>query len=101
MFPGGSAHLELAELVRAGLTPYEALATGTLHAGGYFSQHIKGAGPVGTATVGSRADLVLLDANPLVDVANAARIHGVFVRGTWLARDDITGMRDRASSVWR
>jgi imidazolonepropionase-like amidohydrolase len=101
MFPGRSAHLELAELVRAGLTPNEALATGTLHAGRYLSQHIKGAGRFGTATVGSRADLVLLDANPLADIANAARINGVLVRGTWFAGDDMAEMRERAASVLR
>ena len=37
----------------------------------------------GTVTVGRDADLLLLDANPLVDIRNSRRIHGVMLRGTW------------------
>ena len=43
----------------------------------------------GTVSVGNRADLVLLKANPLADIADLSRISGVMVRGRWLSRSDI------------
>ena len=48
----------------------------------------------GTVTEGKRADLLLLDANPLDDVANASRLSGVMVRGRWLARSELEFMLD-------
>lgn len=47
----------------------------------------------GTVTAGSRADLVLLRANPLTDIANVGRIAGVVVRGQWYPRGQIDSMR--------
>ena len=82
MVPGWSLHDELADLVTAGLTPYEALRTATANAGTFFSRNFH-AEPSGTITPGARADLVLLDANPLADIRNTRRIRGVVVRGKW------------------
>ena len=73
--PGFSIHHELAFLVDAGLTPYEAIATGTVTAAGFLGLD------KGTIEVGRIADLALLDDNPLVDISNSHRVHGVFVRG--------------------
>jgi imidazolonepropionase-like amidohydrolase len=81
--PGWSLHDELADLVVAGLTPYEALRTGTASAGEFFARNF-GAEPSGTITPMARADLVLLDANPLTDIRNTRRIRGVVVRGEWM-----------------
>jgi imidazolonepropionase-like amidohydrolase len=75
---GWSAHEELGYLVQAGLTPYEALLTGTRHAAAYLGADF------GTVAVGRRADLVLVAGNPLEDVAHVARRRGVMVRGRWL-----------------
>ncbi|MHC4732016.1 MAG: amidohydrolase family protein [Planctomycetota bacterium] len=75
---GWSAHRELRLLVEAGLTPYEALRAGTVDAAAYLGDDF------GTVAVGKRADLVLVEANPLEDVRNAARRVGVMVRGRWL-----------------
>ena len=83
--PGFSAHRELGALVAAGLTPYEALKSGTANVGVYFGTQSS----VGTVAAGKRADLVLLDANPLADIANSARIAGVMVNGRWLSKADI------------
>ena len=44
---------------------------------------------LGTVDTGKEADLVLLDANPLVEISNASRIHGVMLRGRWLDREDL------------
>ena len=75
--PGFSLHHELAFLVKAGLTPYEALQTGTTAAAEFFGTN------AGSVTTGRDADLVLLDANPLADISNTRRVHGVMLRGTW------------------
>jgi imidazolonepropionase-like amidohydrolase len=88
MVPGWSLHDELQMLVGAGLTPYQALRAATANAGEFFTQHFH-AGPSGTISMGSRADLVLLDANPLDDIRNTRRIRGVVLRGEWLAKGSI------------
>lgn len=81
--PGFSIHRELDLLVGAGLTPYEALRTGTVAVGEFLDS---GAGVVET---GREADLVLLDANPLADIRNSRRIHGVMVRGEWYSAAEL------------
>ena len=75
--PGYSAHQELGILVAAGLTPYEALQTGTTAVAQFLGSN------TGVVAVGKEADLILLDANPLIDIRNAHRIHGVMLRGQW------------------
>ena len=86
--PGFSLHDELTLLVAAGLTPFEALRTATANPAEFLGR----AGEFGTVTVGQRADLVLLDADPLRDVANVARRAGVMVRGRWLTQDELNVM---------
>ena len=83
--PGFSAHRELRSLVDAGLTPYQALRTGTVNVGTYF----KAAATMGTVASGKRADLLLLDANPLQSIDNTWKIAGVVMNGRWLSRADI------------
>jgi imidazolonepropionase-like amidohydrolase len=83
--PGFSAHRELGAIVAAGLTPYQALRSGTANVGTYFGT----AATTGTVAAGKRADLVLLDANPLTDIGNSSRIAGVMVNGRWLSKADI------------
>ena len=82
--PGYSLHNELGVLVAAGLTPYEALRTGTASVAEFLGSN------TGIVAVGRRADLVLLDANPLVDVRHAQRIHGVALRGVWHSSDALS-----------
>lgn len=81
--PGFSTHRELDALVAAGLTPYEALRTGTVNVAAFLG------GRGGIVAVGRDADLVLLDANPLEDISNSRRIHGVMLRGTWYPVGDL------------
>jgi imidazolonepropionase-like amidohydrolase len=85
MVPGWSLHDEMQLLVGAGLTPYQALRAATANAGEFFARHFH-AGASGTITPGARADLVLLDANPLVDIRNTRKIRGVVLRGEWVVR---------------
>jgi imidazolonepropionase-like amidohydrolase len=78
--PGFSAHRELVTLVAAGLTPYQALRTGTVNVAKFMNEE----GRSGVVRKGARADLILLDANPLKDIANSQRISGVVVNGRWI-----------------
>ena len=80
--PGFSVHHELRAIMDAGLTPYEALRTGTVAPAEYFGAQ----GEFGRVSVGLAADLILVDANPLEDAAVASRPLGVMVRGLWLDR---------------
>lgn len=77
LVPGYCLHDELAWLVRAGLTPVEALRTATLNPAIYFGEdHQRG-----TIEPGKRADLVLLGADPTTDIANTRTIEAVIVGG--------------------
>ncbi len=86
--PGFSTHDEMAELVAAGLTPFEALRAATANAAEFFGRD----GQRGVIAVGQNADLLLLDANPLTDIANTRRLAGVMLRGRWLSQAERTRM---------
>jgi imidazolonepropionase-like amidohydrolase len=86
--PGFAVHRELGYLVAAGLSPYEALLTGTVNPARFFGQERL----LGTVETGKEADLLLLDANPLAEITNASRIHGVMLRGRWLDRGELDGI---------
>ncbi len=83
--PGFSTHDELRYLVEAGLSPYEALQTGTVNTARYLDD----AKNSGTIEKGKAANLVLLAANPLDDISNTESIQGVMYRGDWLSKEDI------------
>ena len=83
--PGFSIHRELASYVAAGLTPYQAVATGTRN----VSAHLGGSAPRFAVRDIDRANLVLLDANPLENIANTNRIAGVLVAGRWIPKSEI------------
>jgi imidazolonepropionase-like amidohydrolase len=80
--PGFAAHRELQSMVEAGLTTYQALRMGTAAPAEFVGE----SGKFGIVSAGASADLVLLDANPLVDIGNTQKISGVLVRGRWLDR---------------
>jgi imidazolonepropionase-like amidohydrolase len=81
---GPGLHCELATLVAAGMTPYQALATATASAGAFVNAHLRRAGPpFGTVTVGSRADLLLVSGDPRADIGIVSRPIGVVLRGAW------------------
>jgi imidazolonepropionase-like amidohydrolase len=84
---GPALHDELAALVAAGLTPYQALDAATRAPTAWMGV----ANDRGTITTGKRADLLLLDADPLADIANTRRIAGVIASGRWLPRADLDG----------
>ena len=93
LFPGSSAHTEIRELVSAGLTPFQALSTGTYNAGEFIHNHVKSSVPFGTIRVGQKADLILLNKNPLQDMNALSSINGVTIRGHWLPKAELQKMR--------
>ena len=90
VFPGLSLHRELEDLVAAGLSPYEALACATVNAAVCLGR----AGEFGTVDAGGRADLILLETDPLEDVGAIRSCAGVMVRGRWYSRDALERMRE-------
>jgi imidazolonepropionase-like amidohydrolase len=87
---GFSLHDELALLTDAGLTPLQALQTATRNVGVYFGRN-----DIGTITQGSVADLVILDADPIVDIRNTRRIAGVVLNGRYFGRQELEALPDR------
>ncbi|MBO6794094.1 MAG: amidohydrolase family protein [Balneolaceae bacterium] len=80
--PGFSIHRELPFMKAAGMSNYEILHSGTKAVGDYFANE----DDFGTIEVGKRADLILMDSNPLESL-DAIRNHsGVMVSGEWLSR---------------
>jgi imidazolonepropionase-like amidohydrolase len=77
---GLTLQTELEEFVAAGLTPYRALQTATTDAARFLGQN-----DIGVVRAGARADLVLIDGNPLADISATRRISGVMFRGRWLS----------------
>jgi imidazolonepropionase-like amidohydrolase len=84
VYPGFSLHEELELLVQAGLTPMQALQASTANAAKYL-----GLADTGTIESGKRADLVLLDSNPLQDIRNTRKIQSVVLAGRYFSRADL------------
>jgi len=97
VFPGASVHDELGELVKAGFSPAEALLAATLTSATYFGR----TADFGTVQAGRFADFVLLDANPLTDIANTRRIRTVFQGGRSFDRAVLDSMLTRVEAAAR
>jgi len=82
--PGFSTHHELAYLVDSGLTPYQAIKTGTVNVAEYLKL-----ADSGIIRTGGIADLILVNNNPLVDIKNTQSIAGVMLNGKWLSKKEI------------
>lgn len=87
-FPGFGLHDELELLVEAGLTPLEALQAATINPARFLGR----TDDLGTVEEGRLADLVLLEANPLEDIANTRRIRAVVANGRYFDRDALDAM---------
>jgi imidazolonepropionase-like amidohydrolase len=82
--PGFSTHQELQYMVDAGLTPFEALLSGTVNVGRFLNMP-----NLGIIKQGAVADLILLAANPLTNIANTQKIEGVMAGTVWMSKADI------------
>jgi imidazolonepropionase-like amidohydrolase len=85
MIAGFCVHDELAAMVRGGMTPLAALQTATINPARYFGL----SQTLGAVAPEKRADLVLLDANPLTDIANVRRVRAVVFAGRLLDRIEL------------
>ena len=95
MVPGISLLEDLSQLVTAGLTPYEALMAATRTAGEFVHAYVPGAERFGTIAPGGRADLVLLEKNPLEDIANVRDPLGVMAHGRWYDAAQLAALMER------
>ncbi len=84
--PGFAIHHEMRMMVESGLTPYEVLRAGTVNVAAYFDE----LETAGTVAAGKRADLVLLDADPLLDIAHMKGVDAVWMGGYPLYKTNIT-----------
>jgi len=83
--PGFSTHDELAYYVSAGLSPYQALRTGTVNVGEFL-----GIKDLGLIKAGAPADLVLLSGNPLKSIDATRKIEGIIMNGKWIEQKTIS-----------
>jgi len=88
---GFSLHRELQWLVKAGLTPLEALRSAISRPAEYLGI----ADSTGSIAKGKSAGLVLLNADPLQDIANTQKIESVMAGGRYLSRNDLDGMLEK------
>jgi imidazolonepropionase-like amidohydrolase len=95
VIPGASLHHELARFVAAGFTPLAALQTATINPARFL-----GRSDLGTVEPGKLADLVVLDRNPLDDIASTRAIAAVVAAGRYLGRDELDAvLRDVAAAA--
>ena len=85
MVPGFSVHAEMALMAESGLSPFEILEAATVN----VAEHLDALSEFGTIEVGKRADLLLVEANPLEDISNVRLRAGVMIRGRWLPETEI------------
>ncbi len=97
VIPGFSVHEELRLLVTAGLSPYEALRTATRNPAEFVGE----AAEWGTVAVGRRADLVLVERNPLDDVGHVSRRVGVMARGVWYPQSTLDARLEALAASYR
>ena len=93
--PGISLHLELQRFVAAGFTPLEALQTATINPARFFRK----LSDYGSVETGRIADLVILRANPLENIANTRAIGGVVADGKYWSQAEIDALRSRLKQV--
>jgi hypothetical protein len=90
-FPAFSLHDEMALFVEFGMTPVEALRTATINP----IKYLKMTDSLGSITTGKRADIVLLNGNPLTDISQTKNIHAVILNGKLYKSDDLDKLKDQ------
>lgn len=95
--PGFSIHREMRSMAAAGLTTQQILTEGTRNVARYFGAEQE----FGTVAPGRRADLILLNGNPLADLENVSRRAGVMVNGRWLPEADIRARLERIAAGYQ
>lgn len=91
LIPGYSLHQELKIMSEIGIPNYEVLKMTTINAALATNKETE----FGTIEVGKRADLLLLNSNPLDNIENLQNKNGLMVRGIWLSEEDINKLTDK------
>jgi imidazolonepropionase-like amidohydrolase len=94
VFVGTSLHRELQMLVTAGLTPLDALQAATQNPADFLERK-----DLGAIAVGKRADLVLLEADPTLGIANTQKISAVILAGNFLSRASLDQLLVKARAA--
>ena len=94
--PGYSLHREMQAMVKAGMTPYQIIESGTRKPAVYLNAEKE----FGTVEVGKAADLILIDDNPLKDIGNVAKRAGVMLGGKWMTESDLRKMIDQIAASY-
>ena len=95
--PGFSIHREMSSMAAAGLTPQQILLAGTRNVARYYGAEQE----FGTVAAGQRADLILLNGNPVTDLSNVGRRAGVMVNGRWLPEAEIQARLERIAAAYQ
>ena len=95
--PGFGTIYEIHSLTVAGLTRYQALRAATRNA----AEFMRAEREFGTVAPGLRADLVLLDGNPLTDVSNLTLRAGVMLRGRWIPKEELDAMLEKVAAMYK
>ncbi|MFN1836098.1 amidohydrolase family protein [Balneola sp. MJW-20] len=90
VYPGLSLHKELEAFQTSGLTPLQALQTSSLNGATFLEENAV------FWRASSEADLILLNENPLDDVANTTSIFGVMQDGKYYSREDLDAILEAA-----
>ena len=96
LVPGFSLYEELASLNAIGITNYDVLKMATVNAALAMGKEEE----FGTIEIGKRADLLLLDGNPLVGINNLKKQAGIMVRGIWLSNDELELITQEIKTVF-
>ena len=96
VIPGIGLHQEFHELAAAGLPPLEVLQMTTLNPAEFLGLQ----STMGTVDVGKNADLVMLDGNPILDVANLDKISGVFLKGKYFTKAALAQLAANTAAVY-
>ncbi|MDH5588990.1 MAG: amidohydrolase family protein [Gemmatimonadota bacterium] len=98
--PGFALHREIRLMADAGMTHHQILLSGTATVARYVADHLGLESNFGTVAVGNRADLVLLESNPLEALENLTDRVGVMVRGRWVTRSQIDAGLERLATKY-
>ena len=95
--PGFSLHQEFREFAKAGLSPLEILQMTTLNGAEFLNREAT----MGSVEEGKKADLVLLDANPIESVENLEKIHAVFLKGRYFPKAQLEKMKSDVEDYYK
>ncbi|MDT0606020.1 amidohydrolase family protein [Croceitalea rosinachiae] len=100
-FPGLAVHQELKEFVSIGFTPYEALKTATVAPGKFINESLNNSEKFGLIKKGYRADLLILDKNPIENIENTQTIFGVIKYGEYYSKSTMQNVLDTLEAVYK